>query len=69
MDNPKETPWGFSSSKDQWVLWSRGPDLKFDLDPTQFKSAKQPMTETIANQTYDPTNGTISSGDIWRQWE
>ncbi|MDK2971653.1 MAG: type pilus assembly protein PilA [Candidatus Sumerlaeota bacterium] len=40
-----------------WVIFSLGPDQDFDiLDPT-FPS---PMTP------YDPTNGTISSGDVTR---
>jgi type II secretory pathway pseudopilin PulG len=60
-------PYGYFSEKDFWVVWTAGPDKKFDINPSNFQGFKFPITsEEIANQTYDPTNGTISAGDIWR---
>jgi len=54
-----------------WVLWSPGPDEVFDLDFEAVKmvydpNRTNPTLELIVGYTYDPTNGTISAGDIWR---
>ncbi|MDX2175441.1 MAG: prepilin-type N-terminal cleavage/methylation domain-containing protein [Candidatus Sumerlaeia bacterium] len=45
-----------------WVLRSMGPDLDFDLvdDPADNDTA------FLGNGVYDPTNGTVASGDIVR---
>ena len=49
-----------------WSLWSPGPDEKYDLDWKVYDPAvPQPSTDLIP-YTYDPTNGTVSSGDIFR---
>lgn len=50
-----------------WILFSPGPDGKFNLgwevyDPSQ----SQPSVELLTRYTYDPTNGVRSAGDIWR---
>jgi len=59
-----------------WILVSPGPDGDYDLanewdvyDPT----VSQPSLRLLAGTnkkgsafTYDPTNGTVSNGDIWR---
>ena len=50
-----------------WILWSAGPDNDYDLnyedyDPRYMKSTY----DRLYRSTYDPTNGTASSGDIWR---
>ena len=51
-----------------WILVSPGPDLDYDIaghwnayDP----STRQPSPALLA-LTYDPTNGAVSDGDIWR---
>lgn len=65
-----------------WILWSPGPDTdesaQTDLYPlveTIYNSSfSQPSTELVAGTaaapkgafTYDPTNGTVSEGDVWR---
>lgn len=59
-----------------WILLSPGPDGRFDLDPGVYRadpdpkaysgaSSVAPQPELIAG-AYDPTNGTVSAGDIWR---
>jgi hypothetical protein len=49
-----------------WILWSPGPDGKYDIrDPQKVSSAGKPQPSDLLLFTYDPTNGTISGGDIW----
>jgi hypothetical protein len=59
-----------------WILVSSGPDRIYDI-PVDYDvydpATKQPSERLLtgANRfgrafTYDPTNGVISSGDIWR---
>ncbi|NUP88654.1 MAG: hypothetical protein HUU25_02405 [Candidatus Sumerlaeia bacterium] len=50
-----------------WILLSPGPDGDFDVNPrTVYKSElAQPSAELLV-LSYDPTNGTISDGDLWR---
>lgn len=64
-------PFGYcvmkSGGKEVWLLFSPGPDGKYDLDWTQCNpSTPRPSAETLARLAYDPTNGVISPGDIWR---
>jgi type II secretory pathway pseudopilin PulG len=59
-----------------WILISPGPDLDYDLaDPGEAYSASipQPSPHLLAGTnrrgsafTYDPTNGAVSNGDVWR---
>ncbi len=52
-----------------WMFLSRGPDGDYDMDPAKMYngSLSQPSRELLTSPTtYDPTNGTISSGDVWR---
>jgi len=59
-----------------WILVSPGPDLKYDL-PGEWDvynpAVSQPSYRLLSGTnkqgralTYDPTNGIISDGDIWR---
>jgi hypothetical protein len=64
-----------------WILWSFGPDtdeadhgdinVNFSVVPprvsesTYFPGGEFPSAELVAN-TYDPSNGTTSDGDIYR---
>lgn len=53
-----------------WILWSPGPDLKYDINAGNVARAYEHNGETasdlLVGLTYDPTNGTQSPGDIWR---
>ncbi len=50
-----------------WIMWSAGPDNDYDLQWQIYNlSFDQPSDELLALYTYDPTNGTVSDGDIWR---
>lgn len=58
-----------------WVLVSAGPDGDYDIagewdvyDPSQPQPSARLLGGTNRSGsaiTYDPTNGTISDGDIW----
>lgn len=55
----------------RWALASNGPDLNRDSNPIEFYPGYSESIwenpETGFNYVrYDPTNGTISNGDIWR---
>lgn len=56
-----------------WILWSAGPDGDYDIVPERDYSSEidQPSLHLLSTVTYDPTNGTVSDGDIWRvkEWQ
>ncbi|MCE5228144.1 hypothetical protein LLG95_00925 [bacterium] len=57
-------------NKAGWIVWSPGPDGKYDLDSENisraYPAAGKGPSELLIQLTYDPTNGTKSSGDIYR---
>ncbi|MBN1902738.1 prepilin-type N-terminal cleavage/methylation domain-containing protein [Candidatus Sumerlaeota bacterium] len=55
----------------RWALASHGPDLKPDHEPIEFYPGyTEDLWENPASGfvyiRYDPTNGSVSPGDIWR---
>lgn len=66
VEQPNQT-FGYYAPPNGWIVWSAGPDGIFDLDWTRYDPSKpQPQPEILARYTYDPTNGVVSPGDIWR---
>ncbi|MCX7018499.1 MAG: hypothetical protein NTY46_05795 [Candidatus Sumerlaeota bacterium] len=58
---------GYLAKGNGWILVSPGPDMKFDINWEVYDPAvAQPSIDLISKYTYDPTNGTVSVGDIWR---
>jgi hypothetical protein len=52
-----------------WMLWSPGPDMDYDLKSeniAEFYAGEERPSEGLVRRTYDPTNGTTSDGDIYR---
>lgn len=52
-----------------WIVISVGPDGDYDFDPVKYYNSSiiQPSYELLCIAvTYDPTNGTISNGDVYR---
>jgi hypothetical protein len=48
-----------------WILISAGPDEDYDMDPVrEFDVNSTATIERALFHHYDPTNGTISSGDL-----
>jgi len=59
----------YYSDPNGWILISPGPDRDYDIDPVKYydSSIAQPSFELLCIAgTYDPTNGTVSSGDVFR---
>lgn len=60
---------GFSGAP-RYSIWSCGPDGKFDINPGPDLNAAIAKLPTITNwltaRVYDPTNGSISPGDMIR---
>ncbi|MEO8377924.1 MAG: hypothetical protein ABI579_09665 [Candidatus Sumerlaeota bacterium] len=67
----KITGYRYYAVEDGWIVWSAGPDKDYDITPEldyspSFKPSYNPVPARLSNVSYDPTNGTISDGDIWR---
>ncbi|HEX2973057.1 MAG TPA: hypothetical protein VHP11_12035 [Tepidisphaeraceae bacterium] len=56
--------------KSGWILWSPGPDKKYDLTLDNIAQIYDPLkpvpSAALLELTYDPSNGSASTGDIWR---
>jgi hypothetical protein len=60
--------------KKDWILWSAGPDRDYDLNEGNIGAVlgtdqDKPTSQSLLAITYDATNGTLSSGDIWFRGE
>jgi hypothetical protein len=70
--NKKGATYGYYAPKVDdkagWILFGPGPDTKFDLDWKVYDPAllSDDQIKRLVPFTYDPTNGTVSVGDIWR---
>jgi beta-lactamase regulating signal transducer with metallopeptidase domain len=49
-----------------WILWSPGPDGIYDIDAALDYDPRVPISPSLFEKTYDPTNGAVSAGDVWR---
>jgi len=50
-----------------WILISAGPDGDYDIDPQKLYNSSVPQpSQELLSKSYDPTNGTISDGNIFR---
>lgn len=59
----------YSVKKDDaagWILISPGPDGKYDLDWKLYDPAVPQPSQALIPFAYDPTNGTVSPGDVFR---
>lgn len=69
FNSDRENPGPFSYFSDGrgWILTSPGPDAVFDFNPIEvYKSDLGMGNPHLIQYSYDPTNGTVSHGDIWR---
>jgi len=68
-------PFYYYSSSHNWKYWgwflsSRGPDGDQDIDPIKdYIPGSVQSYQKIVSLTYDPTNGLLSSGDLWDSHE
>lgn len=57
----------YYTRNDSWIMWSPGPDGDYDTDwKTLDLAVPLPSEHVLTKLTYDPTNGSLSDGDIWR---
>lgn len=49
-----------------WILFSPGPDGRFDLNYSAYDGKLAQPQPWLLHSAYDPTNGIVSGGDIWR---
>jgi len=63
-------PFAYLSHADGYILFSTGPDADYDIRPNPallaLDSAHAQRTLAESSLAYDPTNGTVSNGDIYR---
>ena len=64
----------YAWQKKNWILWSAGPDRDYDLNEGNIAAVLGAAQDRLTSQsllaiTYDATNGTLSSGDIWFRGE
>ena len=64
----------YAWQKKDWILWSAGPDRDYDLNEGNIAAVLGAAQDRLTSQsllaiTYDATNGTLSSGDIWFRGE
>ncbi len=67
----RNSTYAYWTDGDGWIIWSPGPDGKYTITgpETLYSSAiAQPSELLLITFTYDPTNGTVSPGDLWRVW-
>ena len=62
----RQVPYGYYSTPKGWLLFSAGPDGDYDLDGTQYDPSRPMPGPELLLLSYDPTNGTLSGGDIVR---
>lgn len=61
------TTFVYHSDPKGWILVSAGPDQDYDILPSRdYDGATTQPTAQLLMLTYNPTNGTVSDGDIWR---
>ena len=65
--NYRGSSFGYYANDRGWIMWSCGPDSVYDIDPEKDYDADttNPLPSLIM-KTYDPTNGSVSRGDVWR---
>ncbi|NQU43452.1 hypothetical protein HQ520_09205 [bacterium] len=57
---------GYYSNPSGWILFSPGLDKDFDLRFVDFPSTGPLLMHDLVLRAYDPTNGSYSSGDVFR---
>jgi hypothetical protein len=63
----KDLPFAYHTDGPGWVLFSCGPDRHYDINPVTDYTSKGPQPPVaLILKSYDPTNGLVSGGDIWR---
>lgn len=57
----------WQDGRDTWLVYSPGPDQDYDIDHGSLLEKSGAISqEWLLPHSYDPTNGTVSRGDVWR---
>ena len=60
----------WSRDSDWYIIWCAGPDFDYDLTLDAVQKAYRPDPEEsyrlLIDNMYDPTNGSLSNGDLYR---
>ncbi|MBX7244893.1 MAG: hypothetical protein K1X53_05305 [Candidatus Sumerlaeaceae bacterium] len=60
-------PFAYYADSGGWIVFSPGPDGFYDIVPNRdYVSSNSQSLDTLLSKSFDPTNGTVSGGDIWR---
>lgn len=59
-------PFKFYSDEEVALIWGVGPDKDFDLDSNFKHKLNKNIDDELFKYRFDPTNGSYSSGDIFR---
>lgn len=63
-------PFCYWTDKSGWIMWSAGPDRKYDLTIDNiglvYHAEDKVPSDLLIMKTYDPSNGPGSPGDIYR---
>lgn len=64
---PLGFPSAYHADGEAWLLFSPGPDRRFKIVPGKdFVTSEPERTRSVLRgKRYDPTNGLVSSGDVW----
>ncbi len=65
FSSAKNESYRYFAGDKQWIVYGAGPDRDYDIEPTRDVHSARNLTQSLLNLTYDPTNGMISTGDIW----
>ncbi len=60
-------PFAYYGNDLGWILISPGPDLDYDVEPeAEYDATICQPSDRLILKAYDPTNGVISDGDVFR---
>jgi len=59
----------YFATEEWWIAWSPGPDREYELDYREIDQVREDedaLWDLLLQSSFDPTNGAVSRGDIWR---
>lgn len=60
-------PPAYVNNGDYAVIWSSAGDIFYDINNTELKGlSREEVTPILEAKTFDPKNGIVSDGDLWR---
>ncbi len=70
FSDTNDFPISYAHNGSDWILQSMGPNRLYEMEPMAILELEpEARAEALLSNTYDPTNGTWSLGDLWRMSE